>query len=761
MSTSHAGQELTSDPGASDRERALGGVPSSFRPRTITGPSGHPARVHESSVLIVTPIGLSRMQAFRLVRSLSRQSLQAWGWVIPFGCHPDVLPEDARIRMLDEDGSEPSVARILSLIEASTATYIAFLDPRDDLDPTTLERWAWCLDSTPAIPWVRSRSRVGDGMAAVEPPALRSCLEFMADPDRSTSCMIRRDLVLSAWGVVDRTSLDDQVESLWLRLAESDGWGFEIDSLDLATEPWTHEQRPVALSTRDELARRCRQTLDPATWQALGDPAPVVNFTARLPDEATLSNPISTRSRRLLLVIPFVRPGGSEKVILDMLGAMASRGWHVTVAVTGTSVTDWGPRFRVLTDDFLHLDRFLTPQSVDLSMWADFPRFLRYLVESRDPQAILLCNSPIGFGCAPWLREAAPDVAMLGIHHAPYWPPFACEFAHELDGLLVSFRGLADEFVANGVPADRVHHFYTGVDTEVWHPDPALREEVRQELGTPADTRSLLFVGRWSVDKRPALVVDVATRLRERGHPVEAWIVGDGPEREQVRAAAIAARDSVSVRILGSITDGELTRLMPAADVMLLPSQHEGIAVTAFEALACGIPFVGADVGGQRELVTPDCGILVRPSTAEQETAEYVDAIDALFQDGDRLRRMGAAGRQRVLEGFSIEAMADRVEEVIARASRDMQLAPRTGSHSGRLAAALAVTAHGYERHLDWFREQTASLESALAAEVAASREIEAARDWHAGQSALWEAQATALQTPPKAPLLERIRRRI
>jgi hypothetical protein len=194
---------------------------------------------------------------------------------------------------------------------------------------------------------------------------------------------------------------------------------------------------------------------------------------------------------------------------------------------------------------------------------------------------------------------------------------------------------------------------------------------------------------------------------------------------------------------------------------MLLPSQHEGIAVTAFEALACGIPFVGADVGGQRELVTPDCGILVRPSTAEQETAEYVDAIDALFQDGDRLRRMGAAGRQRVLEGFSIEAMADRVEEVIATASRDMQRTPRTGSRSGRLAAALAVTAHGYERHLDWFREQTASLESALAAEVAASREIEAARDWHAGQSALWEAQATALQAPAKVPLLKRIRQRI
>ena len=72
---------------------------------------------------------------------------------------------------------------------------------------------------------------------------------------------------------------------------------------------------------------------------------------------------------------------------------------------------------------------------------------------------------------------------------------------------------------------------------------------------------------------------------------------------------------------------------MPAADLMVLPSEHEGIAVTAFEALACGVPFIGADIGGQRELVTPDCGVLVRPSTLERETADYVDAIDSLLKD--------------------------------------------------------------------------------------------------------------------------------
>jgi glycosyltransferase involved in cell wall biosynthesis len=50
---------------------------------------------------------------------------------------------------------------------------------------------------------------------------------------------------------------------------------------------------------------------------------------------------------------------------------------------------------------------------------------------------------------------------------------------------------------------------------------------------------------------------------------------------------------------------------MAATDIFFLPSQWEGIALTLFEAMAMQLVPVAADVGGQRELVTPDCGFLI------------------------------------------------------------------------------------------------------------------------------------------------------
>ena len=332
------------------------------------------------------------------------------------------------------------------------------------------------------------------------------------------------------------------IEEAWLRLATLGSWGSELVSTDLTTAPWPDEERERVRSTRAQIARRFGQTLDPEFWHRLGRPHEVYTHPARLPEDAARPNPVQTRARRFFVVLPYIAPGGSEKVLLDIVALLTSRGWHATVVVTGFGDDDWGPRFRAHTDDVLQLRQFLPPSTIDAAMWSHFPRFMRYLVESRDPEVILISNSAIGFGCVPWLREAAPNVTMLGIHHAAYWPPLAAEFAHTLDGVLVSFRALADQFVANGVPADRVYHFYTGVDAAMWHPDAIAREEVRLEFGTPSQAAVLLFVGRWSADKRPWLVIDIAVALQERGHAVEAWIVGDGPERDRIRNRSAVGR---------------------------------------------------------------------------------------------------------------------------------------------------------------------------------------------------------------------------
>ena len=91
--------------------------------------------------------------------------------------------------------------------------------------------------------------------------------------------------------------------------------------------------------------------------------------------------------------------------------------------------------------------------------------------------------------------------------------------------------------------------------------------------------------------------------------------------------------------------------LLAAADMFFLPSEWEGIALSVYEALACGVPVVGADVGGQRELVTLECGVLIDRGTEEDEARQYATVLARLL---DEPRSNGKAWANRGASVFWI-----------------------------------------------------------------------------------------------------------
>jgi hypothetical protein len=100
--------------------------------------------------------------------------------------------------------------------------------------------------------------------------------------------------------------------------------------------------------------------------------------------------------------------------------------------------------------------------------------------------------------------------------------------------------------------------------------------------------------------------------------------------------------------------------LMSAADILLLPSQAEGVALVLFEAMSMGVVPVATDVGGQRELVTPECGRLVAPGP--QVIASLVEALNALLIDAEARVRCAAQGRARVEAEFDLDRTGEQIE---------------------------------------------------------------------------------------------------
>jgi hypothetical protein len=92
-----------------------------------------------------------------------------------------------------------------------------------------------------------------------------------------------------------------------------------------------------------------------------------------------------------------------------------------------------------------------------------------------------------------------------------------------------------------------------------------------------------------------------------------------------------------------------------------------------YEAMAAGLPVVGDNVGGQAELVTPECGLLLEPIPEKDQPTAYASALKSLIEDSSRRQHMGKAGRERILSAFTLDDMGDCLENIIKEAIHSKQ----------------------------------------------------------------------------------------
>ncbi|MFW5642163.1 MAG: glycosyltransferase [Roseicyclus sp.] len=156
----------------------------------------------------------------------------------------------------------------------------------------------------------------------------------------------------------------------------------------------------------------------------------------------------------------------------------------------------------------------------------------------------------------------------------------------------------------------------------------------------------LAFVGRLVARKGAAILIEALARVRARGVPGELSVVGDGPERPALEALAAGRGLGSAIRFHGILDPAGVAAVLGDARMLAVPSFSEGLPVVIMEAMASGLPVVASAVDGIPELVRDgETGTLVPPGDAEA----LAGAILALLADPAAARRLGEAGRRRVL----------------------------------------------------------------------------------------------------------------
>ncbi len=184
----------------------------------------------------------------------------------------------------------------------------------------------------------------------------------------------------------------------------------------------------------------------------------------------------------------------------------------------------------------------------------------------------------------------------------------------------------------------------------------------RAVLGLGRDKLVLATVGRLVRRKNIEELLEIFSAIRER-HAAELVIIGDGPERDNLKARIAALRLNGSVKMPGRVTDAEKIAYLAASDGYVSTAQHEGFGIVFLEAMEAGLPVVAYDEGGQTDFLKDGCtGYVVKAGDKEALTQR----LEQLARDTATRDEMRTHNREYV-KRFHIDRCCGRVVEMFQR----------------------------------------------------------------------------------------------
>ncbi|WP_406508843.1 glycosyltransferase family 4 protein [Streptomyces sp. NBC_00212] len=341
-------------------------------------------------------------------------------------------------------------------------------------------------------------------------------------------------------------------------------------------------------------------------------------------------------------------------------------------------------------------DPFRTPSKDEYRDWIDrlevatmrtggFPepltfslRARRHLAARRGEFDVVHDNQTLGYGLlgdvgAPLVTTIHHPITVdrqLELDAAPDWKRRASvrrwygftrmqkRVARRLPSVLTVSGTSKGEIVDHlGVREDRIRVVHIGADTGLWSPDPAVAEVPGRIVTTSSADVPL---------KGLVFLVEALAKLRTEHPAAHLVVVGkraeDGPVAQAIEKYGLGD----AVEFVKGITDAELVDLVRSAQISCVPSLYEGFSLPAAEAMATGTPLLATTGGAIPEVAGTDgetC-LAVPPGDAGALAA----GLARLLGDAALRRRLGAAGRERVLEKFTWARAAQGTAELYREA---------------------------------------------------------------------------------------------
>lgn len=356
--------------------------------------------------------------------------------------------------------------------------------------------------------------------------------------------------------------------------------------------------------------------------------------------------------------------GGSGAVAVDLAAALANRGHEV-------HVISYSSPFRIESSGKLLFHEVSVPEyplfkyppyamalASKLAEVATNHRLQILHAHYAIPHSLAahLAREIIGNGAGVVTTLHGTDITLVGSD--PSYRPSTAFTLRRSDAITAVSRYLRDETLRTICDACDIEVIPNFVDSVRYA--PAERLPLREHYARDHEPL-LIHMSNFRPVKRVLDAIRIFHRVYQ-DHPVRLVMIGDGPERPAAERLARDLELHHRVTFTGAMPDA--AKLLSQADAFLLPSDGESFGLAALEALACGVPVVGALAGGLPEVVTDGTvGIL-------EEVGDVVKMgrrLSELLSDKETLESMRRAARTRVEEKFRTDRVVPAYEALYRR----------------------------------------------------------------------------------------------
>ncbi|WP_158079961.1 glycosyltransferase [Archangium sp. Cb G35] len=599
--------------------------------------------------------------------SLDKQTLQDFEIILVEGGSTDgTTTEQVRAlrhpkvrKIFQSEPTRVGENRLAGLRQAR-GKYITFLDADDMLAPTYLEKAVMALELLGVDVVYPSVQLFGREQRVWETADEFSLANLSKTNTVSTVAMFRYE----TWKSLDigyGSNKDGSIEDwdFWLRFAERGARGYKI------REPlmlYRIHGNSLSDAIRPGLEQAYRKTL--AKHRRYLGPL----YVARVSREQTQPIKEAVASRdlsrsvlparnplRIALAQPWMVMGGSDSLMLQVFATCQQENARLTVyssIETPPSMGSSSGAFQRLTDDVFELSKELPEFAHDEA--------ILHLLRTRQVNVLMLVGSARTYALLPRIRRELPHVRVVDhLYNTVGHLANNRRHASEIDFHIVANEEVRDALLRDGESPERIRIIYHGIDMQRFS-----QESVPYLPGGPPGlemapgVRLVLYSGRFSEEKGVLRFVEIARRMRKDPR-VRFAMTGDGPQRPEVEEFIHRHGLAERVKLLGIVEDSR--PYLRRADVVVIPSDVEGLPLVCLESLALGTPVVASKVGALPEVIQSGrTGFVVPPTDVEG----FVRDIRRALSLDTRRMRLARTCRDSVEERFSIETARQKYYEV-------------------------------------------------------------------------------------------------